>query len=103
MGDALSGQKVMLFWPDEGGWWEADVVCFNAASEKHRSAALLAFCLDEGQRLQFVSQIWWASLFQNQLVLARVNALQQQVNCNSSYRGKCRTWGESLSNKVQAL
>ena len=35
-GAALVGRRVLRFWPDSGGWWEADVRAYDAASQRHR-------------------------------------------------------------------
>lgn len=35
-GAALVGRRVLRFWPDSGGWWEADVGAYDAASQRHR-------------------------------------------------------------------
>lgn len=46
LGRRLTGKKVMRFWPDNGGWWEAEVHTYNASTGQHRLDALLAwtFC-----------------------------------------------------------
>lgn len=35
-GPALVGRHVLRFWPDSGGWWEAVVDGWDAASAQHR-------------------------------------------------------------------
>ncbi|KAK9821217.1 hypothetical protein WJX81_001314 [Elliptochloris bilobata] len=35
-GAALVGRHVLRFWPDSGGWWEATVGAWDAASARHR-------------------------------------------------------------------
>ena len=37
LGRRLVGKKVMRFWPDNGGWWEADVQSYQATTGQHRS------------------------------------------------------------------
>ena len=39
LGRRLSGKKVMRFWSDNGGWWEADVHNYNASTGQHRLLA----------------------------------------------------------------
>ncbi len=36
LGRRLTGKKVMRFWPDNGGWWEAEVHNYNASTGQHR-------------------------------------------------------------------
>lgn len=36
LGRRLAGKKVMRHWPDNGGWWEADVDSYNAPTGQHR-------------------------------------------------------------------
>lgn len=36
LGRRLAGKKVMRHWPDNGGWWEADVDTYNASTGQHR-------------------------------------------------------------------
>ena len=41
LGRRLAGKKVMRHWPDNGGWWEADVDTYNASSGQHRCPTLI--------------------------------------------------------------
>ena len=45
LGRRLTGKKVMRFWPDNGGWWEADVHNYNASTGQHRFAPCPTHCL----------------------------------------------------------
>lgn len=36
LGRRLAGKKVMRHWPDNGGWWEADIDTYNASTGQHR-------------------------------------------------------------------
>ena len=40
LGRRLAGKKVMRHWPDNGGWWEANVDTYNASSGQHRCPTL---------------------------------------------------------------
>ena len=41
LGRRLAGKKVMRHWPDNGGWWEADVDTYNASTGQHRCSPSL--------------------------------------------------------------
>lgn len=45
LGRRLTGKKVMRFWPDNGGWWEADVHTYNASTGQHRFMPCPTHCL----------------------------------------------------------
>ena len=40
-GEKLSGEKLLLFWPEDGAWWEVNVLSFDANSRKHRLVTYL--------------------------------------------------------------
>ena len=61
-GPALVGRHVLRFWPDSGGWWEAVVDGWDAASAQHR------LVYDAGS-LQVSSGIMVKSLGQNKSCL----------------------------------
>jgi hypothetical protein len=36
MGMGSIGTKIQLYWPDEGGWWNAEVLNYDGATKKHQ-------------------------------------------------------------------
>jgi len=36
MGTEAIGIKIQLYWPDDGGWWNAEIIAFNPTSGEHQ-------------------------------------------------------------------
>ena len=41
LGRRLVGKKVMRHWPENGGWWEADVESYSGSTGQHRLPSYL--------------------------------------------------------------